>query len=72
MDPKNTAEPQFSNRQIYVGFGTVLRTGKGVACDQILIDPLSREALHDSQGDLGQVNLAETKATRAGAEGRNG
>jgi hypothetical protein len=24
MDPKNTAEPQFSNRQIYVGFGTVL------------------------------------------------
>ncbi len=45
---------------------------KGVACDQILIDPLSREALLDSQGDLGQVNLAETAATSAGADGRNG
>ena len=45
---------------------------KGVACDQILIDPLSREALLDSQGDLSQVNLAETPATSGGAEGRNG
>jgi hypothetical protein len=43
-----------------------------VAYDQILIDPLSREALLDSQGDLGQVNLAETATTSAGAEGRNG
>ena len=49
--------------------------GKGMACDQILIDPLSREALLDSQGDLGQVHLAETAetaATSAGANGRNG
>jgi hypothetical protein len=40
-----------------------------MACDQILIDPLSREAFLDSQGDLGQVNLAETAATSAGAGG---
>ena len=53
-------------------FGRRVAPGKGVACDQILIDPLSREALLDSQGDLGQVNLAETAATRAGAGGRNG
>jgi hypothetical protein len=43
-----------------------------MACDQILIDPLSREALLDGQGDLGQVSLAETAATSAGAGGRNG
>jgi hypothetical protein len=43
-----------------------------MACDQIRIDPLSRVALLDNQGDLGQVNLAETAATRVGAGGRNG
>ena len=53
-------------------FDRRIAPGKGVACDQILIDPLSREALLDSQGDLGLVNLAETAATRAGAGGRNG
>ena len=53
-------------------FDRRIAPGKGVACDQILIDPLSREALLDSQGDLGQVNLAETTATRVGADGRNG
>ncbi len=53
-------------------FDRRLAPSKGVACDQILIDPLSREALLDSQGDLGQVSLAETAATSAGAGGRNG
>ncbi len=53
-------------------FDRRIAPGKGVAYDQILIDPLGREALLDSQGDLGQVNLAETATTSAGAEGRNG
>ena len=34
-------------------FDRRLVPSKGVACDQILIDPLSREALLDSQSDLG-------------------
>ena len=53
-------------------FDRRIAPGEGMACDQILIDPLSREALLDSQGDLGLVNLAATAATRAGAGGRNG
>jgi hypothetical protein len=53
-------------------FDRCLAPGKGMACDQIRIDPLSRVALLYSQGDLGQVNLAETAATRVGAGGRNG
>ena len=68
-----------AERKLLVGAAAVdeafdrrVAPSRGVACDQILIDPLSREALLDSQGDLSQVNLAETAATRAGAEGRNG
>jgi len=53
-------------------FDRHIAPGEGMACDQILIDPLSREALLDGQGDLGQVSLAETAATSAGAGGRNG
>ena len=34
-------------------FDRRIAPGKGVAYDQILIDPLSREALLDSQSDLG-------------------
>ena len=68
-----------AERKLLVGAAAVdeafdrrVAPSRGVACDQILIDPLSREALLDSQGDLSQVNLAETAATSAGAEGRNG
>ena len=34
-------------------FDRRIAPGEGMAYDQILIDPLSREALLDSQGDLG-------------------
>ena len=35
--PKNTAKPRFSNRQIYVGFGTVLAVAGPVGSDSSLL-----------------------------------
>ena len=46
--------------------------GKGVARDQILVDPLGQKPLLDGERDLGPVNLAEAAAASVGAGGRNG